>query len=216
MTKKCLHRFNFTSGFTKTYVVLLEIQSHETPSWLSLPNHGEVVLSFSLIYFSPQPLHPAPHPIPGTQQFEKVERSYDHFITRCMYLKCHYSQRAQRRRKIGREKRMTLESPSTSLCSDVGEGGCLLCNQRQLQWCWDDLTSRTVLYFSEHSAIFYVACLKECLKQVSTCEGYNTGHTKAKSLEERTETNVFAQELAWELRFPWPPTSVLPWSSAFL
>lgn len=140
----------------------------------------------------------------------------DHFITRCMYLKCHYSQRAQRRRKIRREKCMTLESPSTSLCSDVGEGGCLLCNHHQLQWCWDDLTSRTVLYFSEHSAIFYVACLKECLKQVSTCEGYNTGHTKAKSLEERTETNVFAQELAWELRFPWPPTSTLPWSSAFL
>lgn len=130
-----------------------------------------------------------------------------------MYLKCHYS---QRRRKIRREMLMTLESPSASLCSDAGGGGRLFCNHHQLQCWWDGLASRTVSYFSEHSDIFYVACLKEHLKQVSACEGYNTGHTKAKSLEERTETNVFAQELAWELRFPWPPTSMLPWSSAFL
>lgn len=98
---------------------------------------------------------------------------------------------------------MTSASPSTSLFRDEGGGGCCFCNHLQLQWCCASLVLRTVSYLSGNPATFYVKCLKERLKQVSACGGYNTGHastghTKARSLEEKTETNVFTQELARE------------------
>lgn len=136
------------------------------------------LVRLSLFYFSLQNLLPAPVPY---LRFGSLGR-WGAAMTRgrsftthfCTYLKCECSHTAQRR-KTGREALMTSECPSTSLFSDAGGGGCCLCNPHQLQWCCDSLMLRTVLCFSGRSAIFYVKCLKECLKQVSACGGYNTG-----------------------------------------